>query len=264
MNKKIDEVTKMLQDGVAALFESERYAEYLRFMSGFYNYSANNCLLIFSQMPEASLVAGFNAWKQKKRNVKKGEKAIKIIAPCPHKKTVERNGAEEEIEFITYRIANVFDISQTEGDAVPEICEKLESDIEGFDSIIGKLISAADVPVEFEAIKGGALGYYSSSIGKIVVKEGMSQSQTMKTLVHEIAHSILHSKDGEESEADRRTKEVQAESVAYVVMNCLGIDTSEYSFGYIAGWSYCKEAKELLKSLEIIRKTSQRIIKAVA
>jgi hypothetical protein len=270
-NDAVKEIVSRLEDGVKNLFDSEAYKNFLEVMAKFYNYSANNCLLIALQCPTASYVAGYSAWQTKfKRQVRKGEKAIKILAPCPHKfvKEVENeDGSKEEREicYTTFRTANVFDVSQTEGEDLPSICKEVGDEVENFEELFGKLEKVSPVKISFEDIQTGANGYFSTADKKIVVKAGMPQGQTLKTTVHEIAHAILHDKDsGEEKGADRKTKEVQAESVAYTVCNFLGLDTSEYSFGYVAGWSTGKEVKELQNSLEVIRKTASVIIGALA
>lgn len=265
--KNIEEITNQLEEGVKNVFESDNYRNYLDCMSKFYNYSVNNSILIFMQKPDASLVAGYQAWQKKfKRQVKKGEKAIKILAPIPHKfkKEIENeNGEKEEkeISWTSFRAVNVFDVSQTDGEALPTIANELTDSVDNFSELYSKLEKLSPVPVSYEAITSGANGYFSHAEKRIALKEGMAEQQTIKTLVHEISHAILHDKEtGEEKEADRRTKEVQAESVAYVVCNYLGLDTSDYSFGYVAGWSGCKEVKQLTASMEVIRKTASAII----
>lgn len=270
-NDAVKEIVSKLEQGVKDLFDSEAYKNFLSVMARFYNYSANNCLLIALQCPTASYVAGYSAWQTKfKRQVRKGEKAIKILAPCPHKfvKEVENEDGykeEKEISYTTFRTANVFDVSQTEGEDLPSICKEVGDEVENFEELFGKLERVSPVKISFEDIQTGANGYFSTAEKKIVVKAGMPQGQTLKTTVHEIAHAILHDKDnGEEKDADRKTKEVQAESVAYTVCNFLGLDTQEYSFGYVAGWSTGKEVKELQNSLEVIRKTASVIIGALA
>lgn len=270
MKKDINEIAEKLEQGVANVFTSDNYKAYLDFMGKFYNYSVNNCILIFLQMPSASLVAGYQAWKTKfQRQVKKGEKAIKILAPVPHKITKEvvdseGNLTEQQVEFMSYRAVNVFDISQTEGGAIPSLITELTANVEDYTMLRDKLIAVAPVPVAFEHIAGGAKGYYSPAERRIVVEQTNAPQQAIKTLVHEIAHAMLHGKDGEEAAADRHTKEVQAESVAYMVCSSLGIATDDYSFGYIAGWSKDKEAKELTASMAVIKKTAIEIIKAIA
>lgn len=268
--KNIEEITKKLEEGVQGIYEGDGYKTFLEVMSKFHTYSVNNCILIAMQKPEATQVAGFKSWQKNfKRNVKKGEKAIKILAPIPHKftKEIENEDGEKvqkEIQYMTFRAIPVFDISQTEGEELPSICKMLEGSVEGFQSLIDKLESLSPVPVAYEPISGGANGYYSHATKSIVVDAGLSEQHKVKTLIHEIAHSILHNKDnGEEKDADRSTKEVQAESVAYTVCNWLGLDTSDYSFGYVAGWSAGKELKELTASMEVIRKTAGEIIEGL-
>lgn len=262
----IDEISKELEQGVKSLFTSERYRAYLDCMSRFRNYSFNNTVLIFCQMPTATLVAGYGAWRDKfKRQVKRGEKAIKILAPCPHKKVREvenEDGTteEREIRWTSFRAVNVFDVSQTEGDALPTICERLSGSVDVCPDAFDRLRAISSVPVDFEDISSGANGYYSPSENRIVIQSGMSDIQSVKTLAHEMAHSILHCPDGDEKSADRRTREVQAESVAYIVCSALGLDTSEYSFGYVAGWSECQELNELSDSMDAIRKTAGQIL----
>lgn len=265
--KDIKEITEKLEQGVKEIYESEKYKAYLDFMGKFWDYSFNNCVLIMMQKPEATLVAGYRAWQNKfKRFVKKGEKGITILAPCPKKYTKEvedENGNIEvkEINYTTFRACTVFDISQTEGEEVPNIVRELSESVENYAELLDKLITLSPVPVAFEDVQGGANGYYSHVEKRIVIKAGMGEMQTVKTLVHEISHAILHNKDdGEEMEATKHEKEVQAESVAYTVCNALGLDTSDYSFGYIAGWSKGKEMKELSASMEVIRKTAKAII----
>lgn len=266
---KTEEITKELERGVKELLASDKYKEYLNFMGKFHDYSVNNSILIFLQMPQATMVAGYQAWQNKfKRQVRKGEKAIRILAPCPHKYTKQiedENGNKEEHEFnwTTFRPVSVFDISQTDGDEIPEICNDLTGNVEGYKELIEKLIAVSPVRVSFEPINSAAKGYFNDAENKIVVKDGMSEEQTVKTLVHEIAHSLLHGKEGEETEANRNTKEVQAESVAYTVCRMLGLNTDEYSFGYIAGWSAGKELKELNQSMEAIRKTANKIMEGI-
>ena len=267
MKKNIEDITKKLEEGVAGVFQGEGYKTFLNVMAKFHSYSFNNCVLIAMQMPEATRVAGFRSWQTNfNRKVKKGEKAIKILAPIPRKytKEVENEDGEmelREIRYTAFRAVPVFDVSQTEGEELPSICKKLEGTVEGFSDLIAKLEELSPVQVEYKEIQGSANGYYSHTENIIVVDAGMSEQQTVKTLIHEIAHAILHNKDnGIEKEADSRTKEVQAESIAYTVCNWLGMDTSEYSFGYVAGWSEGKELKELTASMEVIRMTAGEII----
>lgn len=261
----VKEITKRLEQGVKEVFESDKYKEYLTFMSKFTDYSFNNTMLIMLQCPHASLVAGYKAWSTKfKRQVRKGEKAIKILAPCTHKKTIEKDGEEKEVAWTSFRAVNVFDISQTDGQEIPTACvENLIGDVDGYEALLKKLEGVSPVPVEYQNIDGGANGFYSRTEERIAVQIGMSNLQTIKTLIHEISHAMLHGKGKEEGKADRLTREVQAESVAYTVCSVLGLDTSDYSFGYIAGWSSGKELKELSASMDVICKTSKALIEKV-
>ncbi len=281
-SEKMKEITDRLEKGVKEVFESDKYKEYLRVMSKFYSYSLNNLLLIAIQCPTATHVAGFSAWKNNfHRNVKKGEKGIRIIAPAPIKaeeKTkaidpetgmpeLDENGNQKEnitIHLIPrYKIVSVFDVSQTEGKALPEYIFELSGDVYNYGVMIKALIKSSPVPVRFEDITNGANGYYSLADNKIGVKCGMSEVQTVKTLIHEMAHSILHNTDAlkkSDNPPDRHKIEVQAESVAFSVCSRYGIDTSEYSFAYIAGWSKGQETKELKESLETIRTAAETII----
>lgn len=260
----VKEITAKLEQGVKDIFDSGMWTEYLKTMSKFHNYSANNCLLIMMQCPAASLVAGYRTWqKEFKRNVKKGETAIRILAPMQRKyKDVDEDGNEIEVKYTVYRAVPVFDLSQTDGEPLKTVTKELKGDADA--ELITKLVSIAPVPVTFEGFDGSAYGYYNSAEERIVVRDSLDNRHKVKTLVHEIAHSILHGDEGEQKEADRRTREVQAESVAYVVLNYLGIDTSEYSFGYVAAWGAGRDMKELQASLEVIRKTAGDIIDKVS
>jgi antirestriction protein ArdC len=275
----IAEITEKLEQGVHELFESEKYKAYLSSMSKFHNYSLNNTILISMQKPDATLVAGYQAWKKNHgRQVKRGEKGIKIIAPAPYKVKTERDVIDPdtqkavldadgkpkketvEIERPSFRVATVFDVSQTEGKEIPALgVEELTGSVDGYGSFLTALGQTSPVPVSFEEITGGAKGYFHTAENRIAIQEGMSEIQTVKTLIHEMAHATLHAgKDREKF--DTRTKEVQAESVAYTVCQHYGIETSDYSFGYIAGWSTGKETAELKASLETIRSTSSDLI----
>ena len=260
----VKEITAKLEQGVQDIFASGKWEEYLKTMSKFHNYSANNCLLIMMQCPAASLVAGYKTWqKEFKRNVKKGEKAIRILAPMQRKYIdKDEDGNEVEVKYTVYRAVPVFDYSQTDGEPIKTLTKQLDGDADA--ELIDKLTKVAPVPVCFEEFDGSAYGYYSRAEDRIVVRDSIPDKHKVKTLVHEIAHSILHCEDGEQEEADRRTREVQAESVAYVVLSYLGIDTSEYSFGYVATWGSGRSMKELQASLEVIRKTAGEIIDKVA
>ena len=260
----VKEITAKLEQGVRDIFESGKWEDYLKTMSKFHSYSANNCILIMMQCPAASLVAGYKTWqKEFKRNVKKGERAIKILAPMQRKYIdKDEDGNEVEVKYTVYRAVPVFDLSQTEGKPLADMVKQLEGDADA--DLIKKLVAASPVPIAFKDFDHSAYGYYSHTEDAIVVKESIPSKQKIKTLVHEIAHSILHREGGDQEKADRRTREVQAESTAYVVLNYFGIDTSGYSFGYVAEWSQGKELKELQASLEVIRKTAGQIIDKVA
>ena len=283
---KLKEITDRLEQGIMELFDSDRYKEYLRVMSKFHNYSFNNTLLIAMQKPDASLVAGFQSWKNNfKRNVVKGEKGIKILAPSPFKIKQEMEkidpatqkpviGAdgkpvkeEKEITIPAFKVVSVFDVSQTEGKELPDIAvDMLTGDVECFKDVFAALEKTSPVPIGFEKIEGNSHGYYHLEEKRIAIDEGMSELQTIKTAIHEIAHAKLHDidpnapKEEQAGRPDRRTREVQAESVAYAVCQHYGLDTSDYSFGYVAGWSSGRELDELKSSLETIRSTAAEII----
>lgn len=270
---KMDQVLLKLQEGVQAVFTGEKYMEYLRFMGKFHNYSINNQILIFTQCPGATLVAGYKAWNEKfHRAVKKGEKAISIIAPCKYKKEVDdtyKDGTvkvdatgkalKKIIECKGYTTCSVYDISQTYGEPVPEYISDLADPVTNYKSYLLAMEQSSPVLVRFDDLTGGVHGYYSPIGQEIVIQKGMSQMQTLKTLCHEISHARLNHGE-KDDKTDKRTCEVQAESTAYVVCNALGLDTSGYSFAYIAGWSSDKDVKELKASLDVIKQTSTDMI----
>ncbi len=282
---KVKEVTDKLEQGIKDLFESKKYSNYLKVMSRFHNYSFNSSRLIAMQKPEATLVAGYTSWEKKfDRHVKKGQKGIRILAPSPYKikrdvEKVDPNSKQivvskdgtpvkERVEVIipAYRVTTVFDVSQTEGRELPNISSDLKNEVEEFSRFMEALEKVSPVPIEKRLLEGSTHGYYHVDDKKIVIKEGMSQQQTLKTCIHEIAHAILHGKDtGKENDSlpSRRTKEVEAESVAYTVCQHFGIDSSDYSFGYIAGWSSGKELEELKSSMNTIRNTASEIINSI-
>ena len=265
---RLKEVTDRLEQGVTELFESERYKEYLRVMARFHNYSFNNTLLIAMQYHGATRLAGFQTWKKFGRHVKKGEKGIKVIAPTPYKKIIEKDGEEQEVLVPRYKVVSTYDVSQTEGKPLPTIATPLMGNMDTFSDIYAALEQVSSVPIGFENIPGSAYGYYSPSEKRIAIREGLSEQQTLKTLVHEISHAELHDVDlskpkDERPDIDKRTMECQAESVAFTVCQHFGLDTSDYSFGYVAGWSSGKELKELRSSLEVIRNTAAEIIDSV-
>lgn len=285
--QRVKEITDKLEQGLKELFESEKYKSYLNTMSKFHNYSFNNTLLIAMQKPEATLVAGYKAWQKNfDRHVNKGEKAIRILAPAPYKIKEERdkldpvtgellfdeNGMPQkenvEITIPAFRPVSVFDVSQTDGKPIPEIeTAELLQTVEGYEDFVKALMEVAPVPIGFEDIPGESKGYFHTEEKRIAVQENMSESQTLKTMVHEVAHSMLHNKelnkDMDTPVKDRNTKEVEAESIAYTVCQHFGIDTSDYSFGYIAGWSSGKEMTELKASLDTIRRTASELITGI-
>ena len=273
--EKVKEITEKLKTGVNEIFESGQYEQYLKVMSKFHDYSTNNTILIALQRPDATRVAGFTTWKNEfQRSVKKGEKGIKILAPMFFKKEHQEKDVtdsethssenheqeENEEQIITrFKVVNVFDICQTEGKELPRLgVDALKGDVEHYEAFYHSLEKTSPVPMAFEAIKDASHGYYDLVDKRIAIKAGLSQLQTIKTAIHEIAHATLHA--DKNSNTDRSTAEVQAESIAYTVCSYYGLDTSDYSFGYVAGWSRGKEIKELKDSLEIIRKTSSQII----
>lgn len=259
MNANTNELMEKLENGFNELVVGDNFANYLKTMAKFHRYSFNNIMLIVMQYPEASQVAGYKKWQEMGRNVRKGEKGIRILAPCPHKKTVTNDDGEEtEIRWTTYRPVSVFDIAQTDGKELPEICRKLTGEVSDYEALMEGLKKVAQVAVSFENITNGANGYYSKDMG-IVLNEGMEQAQTVKTFIHEIAHSILH----KDSYKCREQKEVEAESVAYVVCQALGIDSGDYTFGYLAGWA-SGDTKFLKQSLNDIQKCADKIITALS
>ncbi len=286
--QKVQEITEKLEQGIKELFESEKYKNYLNTMSKFHNYSFNNTLLIAMQKPDATLVAGFQAWKKNfERHVKKGEKGIRILAPAPYKVKEEQEKLDpetkeimldkdgkpvmEEVEITipAFRAVSVFDVSQTDGRELPELAvSELSADVEGYQDFMKALEMVSPVPIGYEDISGEAKGYYHTEEQRVAIQQGMSESQTVKTAIHEVAHAKLHSRELNRDadlleQKDRNSKEVEAESVAYTVCQHFGIDTSEYSFGYITGWSSGKEMTELKSSLDTIRRTASEMISGI-
>ncbi len=273
---KTDEIIAQLPQCVEEIFESDRYKKYLDVASRFHTYSVNNCLLIAAQMPEATRVASYTTWQKMGRQVLKGSHGISIIAPTPHKKMreVEKLDAagqivldsdgnpvteQKEIEYRGFRVVKVFDISQTDGEPLPELAKKLTDLVEGYDDYLDAIKSISPVPIRFDCIIGNANGYYSPQNQEIVIRRGMPEEQTLKTVLHEVAHARL-GHGGKKDRTDKLTKEIQAESVAYVCCRALGLATGDYSFGYIAGWSSGKDMKELKTSLQIIRNQADQMI----
>ena len=287
--EKMKEITDRLEQGIQDLFESDRFKEYLQVMSKFHNYSFNNTLLIAMQKPDATLIAGYNSWKNLfGRQVSRGAKGIKVIAPSPYKvkkeidkidpKTqkpvTDKNGKpvkeETEVTVPAFKVVSVFDVSQTEGKELPSIgVDELTGDVEQYADFFKATEQASPAPVGFEKIESGAKGYYSQTNKRIAINEGMSELQNLKTLIHEIAHAKLHDIDlnapakEQADRPDRRTREVQAESIAYAVCQHYGLDTSDYSFSYVAQWSSGRELSELKASLETIRSTASELIKDI-
>ena len=268
-----------LMSGVKEIYESGKWAEYIAVMSRFPHYSINNCILIASQCPEASYVCGYKKWNEFNRNVVKGESGIMIFAPIKGKVQVEEpiydannhpvlnedgTQAKEKVEreYKSFRPCYVFDVSQTEGDPLPTLANQLNDGVEDFEKLKDALMAVSPVPISFEDIPGSANGYYAPQSGKIVVQSDMSQLQTIKTMIHEIAHATL-GHGGEDDKWDKESKEVQAESTAFWVAGMLGLDTSDYSFGYIAGWSKDREITELKENLDLIKRTADGLVSKV-
>ena len=286
--QKVKEITGRLEEGLKELFEGEKYKSYLNTMSKFHNYSANNIQLIEMQCPGATYVAGYKAWQKNfERHVNKGERGIRILAPSPYKikeeqekidpvtnePVLDRDGMpvmeEVEIKIPAFRVVTVFDYSQTDGKELPGLgVNELHGNVERYQDFMEALERASPVPIRYEEMEGDRKGYFIDLSHPIAIKEGMSEAQTAKTGVHEVAHAKLHAREAEQDTEkavykDRETKEVEAESIAYTVCQHFGIDTSDYSFGYIAGWSSGKEMPELKSSLDTIRRTSSELIKGI-
>lgn len=281
-NEKIKELTEKLQAGIQELHDSEKYRDYLRTMAKFHHYSFNNSLLIWAQRPDATAVAGYRAWQTKfGRTVNPGAKGIMIYEPSSYKRTLREVVTDEdgnpvldkdgnkvtravEKTFPTFKVGYVFDCSDTSGRPLPSIVSILDGDVDNFDSVMDALRKISPAPIRFDSVDGGANGYYDLVNREIVVKDTLPQAQKIKTAVHEVAHSILHDKiDGLDQDTDKRSVEISAESIAFVVSSWLGVDTSEYSFGYISGWSAGKELVELQRKMEVIRSTANMIITGI-
>ena len=284
--QKVKEITDRLEEGLKELFEGEKYKSYLNTMSKFHNYSANNIQLIEMQCPDATYVAGYKAWQRNfERHVNKGERGIRILAPAPYKikeeqekidpvtnePVLDRDGMpvmeEVEIKIPAFRVVTVFDYSQTDGKELPGLgVNELHGNVERYQDFMEALSRVSPIPIRYEGMEGDRKGYFIDLNHPIAIKEGMSETQTAKTGVHEVAYAKLHAKEVEQETGtikDRETKEVEAESIAYTVCQHFGIDTSDYSFGYIAGWSNGKEMPELKSSLDTIRRTSSELIKGI-
>ena len=286
--ERLKEITTGIEQGIKSLFNSDKYAAYLRTMSHFHRYSVNNTMLIYMQKPDATLVAGFNKWKdQFDRHVNRGEKGIKIIAPVmvATKKTREKRDPqtnavlldsqgqavteEVEVKVPRFRVTSVFDVSQTNGKPLPTIVNDLQGNVENFDAFMESLRRSSPVPLETAPIESGADGYFDPSRQHIILREGMSEAQTVSAAIHEITHAVLHNYNQKQNEQvdlanlqqkDRRTEEVEAESVSYAVCQYYGIETADNSFGYIAEWSQGRDLPELRASLETINHTASELI----
>lgn len=281
---KMTEVTEMLEKGIQEVFESEQYKDYLKFLGKFHNYSFGNVLLIKAQFPAASCVAGYKAWQTKfKRQVKKGEKGIAILAPAPYKVTVAKEKLDPqtkkpeldpdgnpiliktEVTRPHFRVVYIFDVSQTEGEPLPTLVPEIVGNVDKYPIFLESLKKVSPYPIYFEEIKGMAKGYCDYNDKKIVIEQGLSELQSINIGLHEIAHAYLHSQKNlpPEQKKPRRTREIEAESVAFVVCNHFGLDTGDQSFGYIAGWSKDKELKQLKSSLETIQRQAAELISKI-
>lgn len=283
---KVKEITDKLETGIKELFSSEKYVTWLNTMSKFHEYSLNNTILIAMQKPDATMVAGYTQWqKDFERNVNKGEKAIRILAWNPYKEKVEREKIDPEthepvkdengnivkeiaeVQRPSFKVVNVFDVSQTDGKELPVLATELQGNVKNFQDFFEALKRTCPVPMAFEDIKTGAKGYFHQTENRIAINEGMSETQTIKTAIHEMAHQKLHSVQQEKDQSyvekqqqTRSEKEIEAESVAYTVCQHFGIDTSDYSFGYVAGWAQGKELSEIKDSLLTIRRAAASMI----
>lgn len=262
---KMKQTLDKLEAGVREFYTSEKFITYLQVMSRFHNYSLNNQILIAAQMPEATIVAGYNSWMRNfDRHVKRGEKSITILAPMKIKIKIDTdkvdeygNVIQEEKEGIKFRPVSVFDVSQTEGKPLPEIISELTGDVSRYEQLLDAARQAAPYPIEIGAVEGSAKGWCNYAQEKIVIKEGMSEAQTLKTAFHETAHARIHGGDTDKS---REQKEVEAESIAYVVCNHFGLDTSDYTFGYVATWAGRQDINLLKQSMQTISQTAKSII----
>ena len=278
---EMEEITSKLEKGVKDIFDGANYQQYLNFCAKLPRYSVNNQILIMMQKPDATMCQSFTNWKEVNRHVRKGEKGIRILAPAPYKmqkeqekvdasgKTVLDKDGEPvketvEVTINAFKPVSTFDISQTEGEPIPTPgVDELTGSVEGYETLLAAIKEVVPVPISFEQIDSGAKGFYHLEENRIVVQEGMSEAQTVKTLLHEASHQALHSKEAMDSAGEKKSKnqkETEAESVAYVVCQHYGIDTSDYSFPYVATWSADKEVPELKASLDTIRKTASELI----
>lgn len=280
-NDKLKELLEQAEQGTKAVFESENYRNYLATMSKFHSYSFRNSLLILMQKPEATHVAGYAAWKKKfNRQVQRGESGIQIVGYSPRKVNVEQEkkdssgntiiGADGKpvMEKVTRQVpsyvpVSVFDVSQTEGEPLPQLVNELNGSVEAYQDLMQAIRDVSPFPVSFEEIQGGAKGFCDPVTQRIVIQQGMSEAQSVKTAIHEVTHADLHAPEQNlilADRTDRRTREIEAESTAFVVCEHYGIDTSDYTFPYLASWSSSKELAELQSSLETIQKQAGDLI----
>ena len=278
---EMEEMTGKLEKGVKDIFKSDNYKEYLNFCAKLPRYSVNNQILIMLQKPDATMCQSYTGWKDMNRFVRKGEKGIRIMAPSPYKMQKEQDKTDAsgkaildrdgepvketvEITVNAFKPVSTFDVSQTEGEPIPTVgVNELTGSVEGYETLLAAIKDVVPVPITFEQIDSGAKGYYHMEENRIVVQEGMSEAQTVKTLLHEASHQALHSREAMEMSGEKKSKnqkETEAESVAYVVCQHYGIDTSDYSFAYVATWSADKEVPELKASLDTIRRTASDLI----
>lgn len=277
-SERLKALTDQLEQGVSGIFQSGQYAAYLTAMSKFHHYSFGNTMLIFMQCPNATHVAGYHDWRRNfGRQVKRGERGITILAPCPYRRKEEVEEAASDglssasiqwVQRMGFRTVTVFDVSQTEGKPLPELAKKLTGDVAQYESMIAALRGISPYPISIEPFPGTAYGCCNFVEQRILVQPGMSQTQTIKTLIHEVSHAKLHAPtektDGKLPQSKQRfVREMEAESVAYVVCQHFGIDTADYSFGYVAGWSHGKDLSQLKASLELIRNTAAELIDGI-
>lgn len=277
--EKVQKLTDQLETGITELFNSEQYAAYLSTMSKFHRYSFGNILLILLQCPGASQVAGYGDWKKNfGRQVKRGERGITILAPCPYRRREEVEETAPDgstattiqlVQRVGFRTVTVFDVSQTEGKPLSELVHKLTGDVADYERMTEAICALSPYPINIEAFPGAAYGCCNFVEQRILVQPDMSQVQTIKTMIHEVSHAKLHAPiedgDGETPPQRKRrfVREMEAESVAYVVCQHFGIDTADYSFGYVAGWSHGKDLSQLKASLELIRNTAAELIDGI-
>ena len=276
-SERLKALTDQLEQGVSDIFQSGQYAAYLTAMSKFHHYSFGNTMLIFMQCPNATHVAGYHDWRRNfGRQVKRGERGITILAPCPYRRKEEVEEAASDgspatsvqwVQRMGFRTVTVFDVSQTEGKPLPELVKKLTGDVAQYESMVVALRSISPYPISMESFPGGAYGCCNFVERRILVQPDMSQIQTIKTMIHEVSHAKLHAPPEKTEELpqhkQRFVREMEAESVAYVVCQHFGIDTADYSFGYVAGWSHGKDLSQLKASLELIRNTAAELIDGI-